>query len=83
MPRSEEIHANPSTGSRRSGNRGWLGEVAAIEAGLAAAEQELAAMRDLATPHTTVHLGMPDFLCKSASRWAGFRTRPGGWCAHT
>jgi hypothetical protein len=27
---------------------GWLGEVAPIEAGLAAAEQKLAAMRDLA-----------------------------------
>ncbi|MCQ8194323.1 hypothetical protein [Streptomyces rugosispiralis] len=28
---------------------------------LAAAEQKLAAMRALATRHTTVHLGMPDF----------------------
>ncbi|MCG7205330.1 hypothetical protein [Streptomyces arenae] len=40
---------------------GWLGEVAAIEASLAAAEQKLAAMRALAARHTAVHLGMPDF----------------------
>ncbi|MFB7668902.1 hypothetical protein ACFC1R_34125 [Kitasatospora sp. NPDC056138] len=32
-----------------------------IEAGLSVAEQKLAAMRDLAARHTTVHLGMPDF----------------------
>ncbi|MFJ5292984.1 hypothetical protein [Streptomyces sp. NPDC088348] len=41
--------------------QGWLGEVAAIEASLAGAEQKLAAMRDLAARHTTVHLGVPDF----------------------
>ncbi|MFD5574955.1 hypothetical protein [Streptomyces cadmiisoli] len=41
--------------------QGWLGKVAAIEASLAAAEQKLAAMRDLAAWQTTVHLGMPDF----------------------
>ncbi|WP_200146757.1 MULTISPECIES: hypothetical protein [Streptomyces] len=32
-----------------------------IEARLAAAEQKLAAMRDLAGRCPTVHLGMPDF----------------------
>lgn len=41
--------------------QGRLGEVAAIEASLAAAEQKLAAMHDLAARHPTVHLGMPDF----------------------
>ncbi|MET8295866.1 hypothetical protein ACFYZT_32980 [Streptomyces sp. NPDC001591] len=40
---------------RRRGDRG-----AAIEASLAAVEQKLAAMRNLAARHTTVHLGMPD-----------------------
>ncbi len=34
---------------------------ARVEASLAAAEQKLTAMRDLAARHTTVHLGMPDF----------------------
>ncbi|MFE5374060.1 hypothetical protein [Streptomyces mirabilis] len=32
-----------------------------IRSSLAAAEGKLAAMRDLAARHTTVHLGMPDF----------------------
>lgn len=38
-----------------------IGEVAGTEASLAAAEQKLAAMRDLAARRTTVHLGMSDF----------------------
>jgi hypothetical protein len=41
--------------------QGWLGEVAAIEASLAAADQKLTAMRRLAAKHTIVRLGMPDF----------------------
>ncbi|WP_327724317.1 hypothetical protein [Streptomyces europaeiscabiei] len=57
----EEIHANLLDRLQEAKEQGWLGEVAAIEASLAAAEQKLAAMRDLATRHTTVHLGMPDF----------------------
>ncbi|MFE3638684.1 hypothetical protein [Streptomyces sp. NPDC059168] len=61
MPRSEEIHANLLDGLQEAKEQGWLGEVAAIETSLAAAEQKLTAMRDLATRHTTVHLGMPDF----------------------
>ncbi|MGV9560497.1 hypothetical protein [Streptomyces sp. NPDC003522] len=60
MPRLEEIHANLLDRLQEAKEQGWLGEVAAIEAGLAAAEQKLAAMRDLAARHTTVHLGMPD-----------------------
>ncbi|MFB7532073.1 hypothetical protein ACFC0C_28365 [Streptomyces sp. NPDC056178] len=48
-------------GLQEAKEQGWLGEVAAIEASLAAAEQKLTAMRDLAARHTTVHLGMPDF----------------------
>ncbi|WP_433859739.1 hypothetical protein [Streptomyces kronopolitis] len=61
MPRLEEIHANLLDQLPEAKDEGWLGEVAAIEASLAAAEQKLAAMRDLAARHTTVHLGMPDF----------------------
>ncbi|MGA5564339.1 hypothetical protein ACPCUV_24685 [Streptomyces platensis] len=61
MPRLEEIHANLLDRLQEAKEQGWLGEVAAIEASLAAAEQKLAAMRDVATRHTTVHLGMPDF----------------------
>ena len=61
MPRVEEIHANLLDRLQEAKEQGWLGEVAAIEASLAAAEQKLAAMRDLAARHTTVHLGMPDF----------------------
>ncbi|WP_058043846.1 hypothetical protein [Streptomyces roseifaciens] len=60
MPRLEEIHANLLDRLQEAKEQGWLGEVAAIEASLAAAEQKLAAMRDLAVWHTTVHLGMPD-----------------------
>ncbi|OLZ65485.1 hypothetical protein AVW11_16975 [Streptomyces amritsarensis] len=60
MPRLEEIHANLLDRFQEAKEQGWLGEVAAIEASLAAAEQKLAAMRDLATRNTTVHLGMPD-----------------------
>ncbi|MEV7381873.1 hypothetical protein [Streptomyces lydicus] len=56
-----EIHENLLDRLQEAKEQGWLGEVAAIEASLAAAEQKLAAMRDLATRHTTVHLGMPDF----------------------
>jgi hypothetical protein len=61
MPHLEEIHANLLNRLQEAKEQGWLGEVAAIEASLAAAEQKLAAMRDVAERHTTVHLGMPDF----------------------
>ncbi|MFD9817354.1 tyrosine-type recombinase/integrase, partial [Streptomyces sp. NPDC059080] len=61
MPRLEEIHANLLDRLQEAKEQGWLGEVAAIEASLTATKQKLAAMRDLAARHTTVHLGMPDF----------------------
>jgi len=69
MPRLEEIHANLIDRLQEAKEQGWLGEVAAIEASLAAAEQKLAAMRDIAARHTTVHLGMSDFRT-SAGRLA-------------
>ncbi|OIJ96348.1 hypothetical protein [Streptomyces monashensis] len=61
MPRLEEIHANLLDRLQEAKEQGWLGEVAAIEARLAAAEQKLAAMCDLEARHAKVHLGMPDF----------------------
>ncbi|MFF4866650.1 hypothetical protein ACFY3J_34090 [Streptomyces sp. NPDC001231] len=61
MPRLEEIRANLVDRLQEAKEQGWLGEVAAIEASLAAAEQKLTAMRDVSARHTTVHLGMPDF----------------------
>jgi hypothetical protein len=39
--------------------QGWLGEVAAIETTMAAAEQKLIARRSAATQQTTTSLGMP------------------------
>jgi hypothetical protein len=61
MPRLEEIHANLSDRLQEAREQGWLGEVAAIEATLAAA-QKLQAMRDLTTrpASTSIHIGMPD-----------------------
>jgi len=61
MPRLKEIHANLLDRLREAKNQGWLGEVAAIEVSIAAADQKLDAMRQLAAKHKTVHLGMPDF----------------------
>ena len=61
MPRLEEIHINLLDRLSEAQEQGWLGEVAAIEASIAAAGQKLTAMRQLAAKHTTVHLGMPDF----------------------
>lgn len=61
MPRLEEIHANLLDRLSEAQEQGWLGEVAAIEASIAAAGQKLTAMRQLATKHATIHLGMPDF----------------------
>jgi hypothetical protein len=43
-----------------------LGEVTAIEVSIAAANQKLTTMRQLAAKHTTVHLGMSDFRSAAA-----------------
>ncbi|MEV0704588.1 hypothetical protein AB0I53_42640 [Saccharopolyspora sp. NPDC050389] len=55
------------TACRKQKEQGWLGEVAVIEASLAAAGQKLEAMQALAAKHTSTHLGMPDFH-RSAGR---------------
>ena len=60
IPRLEEIHANLGGRLQEARERGWLGEVAAIETTLAAAAQKLEAMRDLNARRTSIHLGMPD-----------------------
>ncbi|MFC5914233.1 site-specific integrase [Streptomyces pulveraceus] len=61
VPRPEEIRANLVDRLQEAKEQGWLGEVAAIEASLAAAEQKLTAMHDVSARHTTVHLRIPDF----------------------
>jgi Phage integrase family len=60
LPRLEAIHANLGDRLQEAREQGWLGEVAAIETTMAAAAQKLAAMRDLTTRRTSIHLGMPD-----------------------
>jgi integrase len=66
-PRLEEIRANLFDRLQEAKEQGWLGEVAAIEASLAAADQKLEAMQTVAAKHTSTHLGMPDFH-RSAGR---------------
>jgi hypothetical protein len=60
MPRLEGIHANLIDRLREAKEQGWLGEVAAIETTIAAAEQKLAVMREHTVRRAAVHLGMPD-----------------------
>jgi site-specific recombinase XerD len=61
LPRLEEIRANLVDRLQEAKDQGWLGEVAAIETTLAAANQKLAAMRSSATAKTNTHLGIPGF----------------------
>lgn len=61
MPLLQEIHAKLVDRLQEAREQGWLGEVAAIEATMAAAAQKLKAMRERAAKPSTVHLGMPDF----------------------
>jgi hypothetical protein len=53
------IHANLAERLRESKEQGWLGEVAAIETTLAAADQKLKAMHEATARHTATDLGMP------------------------
>lgn len=61
MPRLKEIRANLLDRMNEAKKHGWLGEVAAIEASLVAADRKLEAMNAIAARHTVTHLGMPDF----------------------
>ena len=67
MPRLHEIHANLLDRLREAKGHGWLGQVAAIEVSVAAADHKLDVMRRLAVKHKTVQLGMPG-LRPSAGR---------------
>ena len=61
MPRLVEIRDNLQARITEAKRENWLGEVAGLEATLAAAEQKLDSMRQLALRHGETHLGMPDF----------------------
>jgi hypothetical protein len=61
MPRLVEIRDNLQARVAEANRERWLGEIAGLEATLAAAEQKLDAMQQLAQRHNTTHLGMPDF----------------------
>jgi hypothetical protein len=67
-PRLEEIRGNLVDRLQEAKDQGWLGEVAAIETTLAAANQKLDAMRSAAAKGNT-HLGIPSF--RSAVRTVG------------
>jgi hypothetical protein len=71
--RLEAIAANLLDRLTDARQQGWLGEVAGIEVSIAAAEQKLQAMTQLAARHQVTHLGMPDFR-SSACGFSG--TRP-------
>ena len=60
-PRLQEIRANLLDRLQEANEHGWLGEVAAIETSIAAADRKLETMRQIAAKHTITHLGMPDF----------------------
>lgn len=59
--RLREILTNLGARLAEAREQGWLGEVAGLEVSLAAAEQKLTAMRQLADRHRVTHLGMPDY----------------------
>jgi hypothetical protein len=67
MPRLEEIRANLGDRLQEARDQGWLGEVAAIEATLAAAAQKLVAMRERSASGAAVRLGIPG-IRRSAGR---------------
>jgi integrase len=61
MPRLQEIRDNLTARTAEAHREGWLGEIAGLEATLAAADQKLQAMKQIANHHGVTHLGMPDF----------------------
>jgi len=65
--RLEEIRDNLTARIAEAEQHGWLGEIAGLQASLAAAEQKLEAMSQLAARHGgSTHLGMPDFRTVTA-----------------
>ncbi|MGN9846826.1 hypothetical protein ACTMTI_52895 [Nonomuraea sp. H19] len=73
MPRLPQIRDNLLARFQEAKDQGRLGEVAAIEVSITAADQKLDAMQRLAVTHTTVDLGMPDFHSSAG------RTAPEPW----
>jgi hypothetical protein len=61
MPRLQEIRDNLQARIAEAEREHWLGETAGLQATLAAAEQKLHTMKQIADRHTVTHLGMPDF----------------------
>jgi hypothetical protein len=61
QPRLQAILTNLRDRLREAHEQGWRGEVAGLEVSIAAAEQKLQAMQQLAARHRVTHLGMPDF----------------------
>ncbi|MFJ3127994.1 hypothetical protein ACIPJO_34470 [Streptomyces sp. NPDC086993] len=57
----KEIIVNLQARLDEAHTRGWRGEVAGLEATLAAAEGKLKTMQDLAQRDGRAHLGMPRF----------------------
>ena len=62
MPRLEGIHANLVDRLQEAKEQGWLGEVAAIETTIAAADQKLVTMRTQIAQRATTNLGMPSIV---------------------
>jgi integrase len=60
-PRLQEIRDNLQARITEASREGWLGEIAGLEATLAAADQKLQTMKQIASRHRVTHLGMPDF----------------------
>ena len=60
-PRLAEIRDNLQARIAEARREGWLGEIAGLEATLAAAGQKLQAVKQIASRHGVTHLGMPDF----------------------
>jgi hypothetical protein len=59
IPRLEEIHNNLLDRLQEAKDQGWLGEVAAIETTVAAADQKLSVMRTMTNQRAKTHLGIP------------------------
>jgi len=71
-PRLETILASLPDRLGEAHEQGWRGEIAGLEVSIAAAEQKLSAMTQLAGRHHVTHLEMPDFRPHAG------RSSPGG-----
>jgi hypothetical protein len=60
-PRLLEIRDNLQARIAEAHRGGWPGKIVGLEATLAAADQKLQAMKQIASRHGVTHLGMPDF----------------------